>query len=47
MFQARRFDLVVRYAENIRGDVKAASSLLVSASGGARVPLGSVARIED
>jgi cobalt-zinc-cadmium resistance protein CzcA len=43
----RRFDLVVRYPEHVRGDVKAVSSLLVSAPGGERVPLGAVARIEE
>jgi len=43
----RRFDLVVRYPEHVRRDAKAIANLVVNAPGGERVPLGSVARIEE
>ena len=43
----RRFALVVRYPDQVRRDTKAIANLLVSAPGGERVPLGSVAKIEE
>jgi cobalt-zinc-cadmium resistance protein CzcA len=43
----RRFDLVVKFPANVRKDKHAIANLLVSAPGGERVPLGSLARIEE
>ncbi len=43
----RRFDLVVKFPESVRRDKYAIANLLVSAPGGERVPLGSLARIEE
>jgi heavy metal efflux system protein len=43
----RRFPLVLRVPEAARRDRSAIGNLLVSAPGGARVPLASVARIEE
>jgi cobalt-zinc-cadmium resistance protein CzcA len=42
----RRFAVVVRYPERARGDLEAVARLLIPAAGGARVPLGQIARIE-
>lgn len=43
----RRFALTVRYPEAARRDPQSIASLLVSAPGGERVPLGQLARIEE
>ncbi|HSK75978.1 MAG TPA: efflux RND transporter permease subunit [Thermoanaerobaculia bacterium] len=42
----RRYDLVVRLADDRRGDLSALSSLLIDGQGGTRVPLGQLARVE-
>jgi cobalt-zinc-cadmium resistance protein CzcA len=42
----RRFDLVVRLADERRRDLAALSSLLIDGRDGARVPLGQLARVE-
>jgi len=42
----RRFALTVRFPEYARENLEAVASLLISAPGGARVPLGQLARIE-
>lgn len=42
----RRFDLVVRLAENRRADLSALSSLLIDGRDGTRIPLGQLARVE-
>jgi cobalt-zinc-cadmium resistance protein CzcA len=42
----RRFDIVLRLPERYQRDVESIRSLLLSAPGGERVPLGQVARIE-
>jgi cobalt-zinc-cadmium resistance protein CzcA len=44
---SRRFALVVRYPDNVRRDARAIGNLLVNAPGGERVPLGSLAQIEE
>lgn len=43
----RRFALAVRFPEAARSNPQAVASLLVSAPGGERVPLGQLARIEE
>ena len=43
----RRFALAVRFPEEARRDPSAIARLLVSAPGGARVPVGQLARIEE
>jgi cobalt-zinc-cadmium resistance protein CzcA len=43
----RRFALVVKFPESVRKDKYAIANLLVSAPGGERVPLGTLARIEE
>jgi cobalt-zinc-cadmium resistance protein CzcA len=43
----RRFALAVRFPEEARQNQEAVASLLVSAPGGERVPLGQLARIEE
>jgi cobalt-zinc-cadmium resistance protein CzcA len=43
----RRFDLVVRLADERRGDLSALGSLLIDGRDGSRVPLGQLARIEQ
>ncbi len=42
----KRFDVVVRLPEERRGDIEVIRSLLLSAPGGERVPLGRIARID-
>lgn len=42
----RRFDLVVRLADDQRGDLSALSSLLIDGRDGTRIPLGQLARVE-
>lgn len=42
----RRFDLVVRLADDRRGDLSALDSLLIDGRDGTRVPLGQLARVE-
>lgn len=42
----RRYDLVVRLADDRRGDLSGLSSLLIDGKGGTRVPLGQLARVE-
>ncbi|HEX6865006.1 MAG TPA: efflux RND transporter permease subunit, partial [Thermoanaerobaculia bacterium] len=42
----RRFDLVVRLADDQRGDLSALSSLLIDGRNGTRIPLGQLARVE-
>jgi cobalt-zinc-cadmium resistance protein CzcA len=42
----RRYDLVVRLADDRRGDLSALSSLLIDGRDGTRVPLGQLARVE-
>jgi cobalt-zinc-cadmium resistance protein CzcA len=42
----RRFDLVVRLADDRRGDLSALSSLLIDGRDGNRIPLGQLARVE-
>ena len=42
---SRRFDVVVRFPDAIRGDPDALAGLLLTAPGGERVPLGNVATI--
>lgn len=42
----RRFDLVVRLADDRRGDFSALASLLIDGRDGTRIPLGQLARIE-
>lgn len=42
----RRFDLVVRLADDRRGDLSGLSSLLIDGPNGTRVPLGQLARVE-
>jgi cobalt-zinc-cadmium resistance protein CzcA len=42
----RRFDLVVRLADDRRGDLAALSALLIDGRNGTRIPLEQVARIE-
>ncbi|HSF41794.1 MAG TPA: efflux RND transporter permease subunit [Thermoanaerobaculia bacterium] len=42
----RRYDLVVRLADDRRGDLSALSSLLIDGKDGTRVPLGQLARVE-
>jgi cobalt-zinc-cadmium resistance protein CzcA len=42
----RRFDLVVRLADERRGDLSGLSSLLIDGRDGTRVPLGQLARVE-
>ncbi len=43
----RRFDLVVRLADDRRSDLSALGSLLINGRDGSRVPLGQLARIEQ
>ena len=43
----RRFDLVVRLQDEERRDANALRALLVDAPGGARIPLGQLARVEE
>jgi len=43
----RRFDLVVRLADDRRNDLSALGSLLIDGRDGSRVPLGQLARIEQ
>ncbi len=43
----RRFALTVRYPEQVRATPGAIASLLISAPGGERVPVGTVARLEE
>ena len=43
----RRFPLVLRFPEHVRRDGEAIGAILVSAPGGERVPLASLARIEE
>lgn len=43
----RRFDLVVRLADERRGDLSALGSLLIDGKEGSRVPLGQLARVEQ
>jgi cobalt-zinc-cadmium resistance protein CzcA len=43
----RRFDLVVRLAEDSRNDLGALSALLIDGRDGTRVPLGQLARVEQ
>lgn len=43
----RRFDLVVRLADDRRGDLSALGSLLIDGKNGSRVPLGQLARVEQ
>jgi cobalt-zinc-cadmium resistance protein CzcA len=43
---ARRFDVSVRFPDEIRANPQAISGLLLTAPGGERVPLGSVATVE-
>jgi cobalt-zinc-cadmium resistance protein CzcA len=43
----RRFDLVVKFPRSVSSDKYAIANLLVSAPGGERVPLGSLARIDE
>ena len=43
----RRFDIFVRYAEAYRGSAEDVSRALVATPGGARVPLGQVARVDE
>jgi cobalt-zinc-cadmium resistance protein CzcA len=42
----RRFDLVVRLADDRRGDLSALGSLLIDGRDGSRIPLGQLARVE-
>jgi cobalt-zinc-cadmium resistance protein CzcA len=42
-----RFDILVRYKQESRGTAEAISHILVPARGGAKVPLGELARIEE
>ncbi len=42
---SRRFDVVVRFPDAIRGDPSALAGLLLTAPGGERVPLGNVANV--
>jgi cobalt-zinc-cadmium resistance protein CzcA len=42
-----RFDILVRYRQESRGTADAISHILVPARGGAKVPLGELARIEE
>jgi cobalt-zinc-cadmium resistance protein CzcA len=43
----RRFPLVLKFPDGVRGERDSIARLLVSAPGGERVPLGSLARIEE
>jgi len=43
----RRFDLVLRLADDRRGDLAALGSLLIDGRDGSRIPLGQLARIEQ
>jgi len=43
----RRFDLVVRLADEWRSDLSALSSLLIDGRDGTRLPLGQLARVEE
>lgn len=43
----RRFALTIRFPEDVRRNATTISALLVSAPGGERVPLGSIARVEE
>jgi cobalt-zinc-cadmium resistance protein CzcA len=43
----RRFALTVRFPEAVRGDAASISNILVSAPNGERVPLGTLARVEE
>jgi cobalt-zinc-cadmium resistance protein CzcA len=43
----RRFDLVVRLADDRRNDLSALGSLLIDGKNGSRVPLGQLARVEQ
>jgi cobalt-zinc-cadmium resistance protein CzcA len=43
----RRFPLVLKFPDGVRGDRDTIARLLVSAPGGERVPLASIARIEE
>ncbi len=43
--QERRFAVVVRFPEAARSDIPAINGLLIPAPGGARVPLGSIAKL--
>jgi cobalt-zinc-cadmium resistance protein CzcA len=43
----RRFDLVVRLADDRRNDLSALGSLLINGRDGSRVPLGQLARVEQ
>ncbi|HEY7585925.1 MAG TPA: CusA/CzcA family heavy metal efflux RND transporter [Candidatus Deferrimicrobiaceae bacterium] len=42
-----RFDILVRYRQESRGTAESISNILVPARGGAKVPLGELARIEE
>jgi cobalt-zinc-cadmium resistance protein CzcA len=42
----RRFDLIVRLADDRRSDLSALSSLLIDGRDGTRIPLGQLARVE-
>jgi heavy metal efflux system protein len=42
----RRFDLVVRLADDRRGDLSALGALLIDGKNGTRIPLGQLARVE-
>lgn len=43
----RRFALTVRFPEEVRRTAESVSSILVSAPGGERVPLGTLAKVEE
>jgi cobalt-zinc-cadmium resistance protein CzcA len=43
----RRFDLIVRLEDRRRADLASLSSLLIDGPGGARIPLGQLARVEQ
>src|SRR5207244_6020963 len=43
----KKFDLVVRWAEPYRKDLRAIRQILVSAPDGAQIPLGQLARISE
>ncbi|BCA79615.1 CusA/CzcA family heavy metal efflux RND transporter [Desulfuromonas sp. AOP6] len=43
----RRFDILVRFAQNARNDAEAIKHILIAAPGGAKVPLDQLATIEE
>lgn len=43
----RRFDILVRFAQNARNDAEAIKHILIAAPGGAKVPLDQLASIEE